>query len=304
MLVSNLLDVALSMVLIYLILSIICTAINGWVARGLSPSSRNLAQGVQSLLAGLQTPNGQLIAHSVYNHEMIKCVSAQGPLSKMLKRESHPSYISAATFASTLMDVVASASTQGVPMTFDLMREGLARLQPNETQQRLLSLVNQAEGDLTQAQQNIEQWFNQHMEYVSDWYKGKMQIVTLVVALVVTLGVNADTVHIFDVLWHDSAVRAAVTTAAQEAVKTTAPAGTSDATRVAQAQRELERLNIPLGWVEPYFPNTVMGIVGKLVGWLLTTAAVSLGAPFWFDALKAVYRARESTRSASDSDEK
>jgi len=286
------------------ILSIICTAINSWVTRVLSLSSRNLTQGVHSLLAGMQTPDGQLVADRVYSHEAIKRVSVQGSLSKMLKRESHPSYISSATFASTLMNVVALASTPEVPMTFDLMRDGLARLPQNETQKKLLSLVNQAEGDLTQAQANIGQWFKQYMEYVSNWYKEKMQIVTLVVALVLSISVNADTVHIFDVLWHDSAVRAAVTTAAQEAVKMTTPAGTSDAARVAQAQRELERLNIPLGWVEPYFSNTFMGIVGKVAGWLLTTFAVSLGAPFWFDALKAVNRARESTRSALDSDEK
>lgn len=38
----------------------------------------------------------------------------------------------------------------------------------------------------------------------------------------------------------------------------------------------------------------------KLLGWTLTAAAVSLGAPFWFDLLQKIAQIRSSTKPADD----
>ena len=49
----------------------------------------------------------------------------------------------------------------------------------------------------------------------------------------------------------------------------------------------LESLNLPLGWdrLPPMSGAPVSWFMQQLVGLLLTTLAISLGAPFWFDAL-------------------
>jgi hypothetical protein len=59
-------------------------------------------------------------------------------------------------------------------------------------------------------------------------------------------------------------------------------------------RKQLEGLGVPLGWEtgidfihplkNPNF-NTWQHVLMPLLGWLLTAAAISLGAPFWFDLL-------------------
>jgi hypothetical protein len=90
---------------------------------------------------------------------------------------------------------------------------------------------------------------------------------------------------------------------------------------IAKTINQLEELRIPLGWsfaddATPETPNPQRLIwpwsdwewsLAKLIGLVLTVAALSLGAPFWFDLLSKVARLRatgvppptaDSTRSA------
>ena len=65
----------------------------------------------------------------------------------------------------------------------------------------------------------------------------------------------------------------------------------------------LENLEaFPIGWSAP--PSSTLDWLKTLLGWIITTAAVSLGAPFWFDLLGKVSNLRGSggqaqTRKAS-----
>ncbi len=53
----------------------------------------------------------------------------------------------------------------------------------------------------------------------------------------------------------------------------------------------MERLKaFPIGWKE--VPTDLLEILKTLLGWLITAAAVSLGAPFWFDLLGKVANLR------------
>ena len=50
----------------------------------------------------------------------------------------------------------------------------------------------------------------------------------------------------------------------------------------------LNALNLPIGWAAA---NSHIN-VATIAGWALTAIALSLGAPFWFDALGKVARLR------------
>ena len=69
--------------------------------------------------------------------------------------------------------------------------------------------------------------------------------------------------------------------------------------RIRQTLGNLEQLGIPLGWqAKPKneeWPN-------KLIGLLLTTFAISLGAPFWFDILNKVINLRSSGKAPGERD--
>ncbi len=70
-------------------------------------------------------------------------------------------------------------------------------------------------------------------------------------------------------------------------------------------QRELESLNLPIGWDSA--SNVPGGWPAQLqlhwLGWLLTTLAISLGAPFWFDLLNKFIVIRSAVKPHEKSPE-
>ena len=106
------------------------------------------------------------------------------------------------------------------------------------------------------------------------------------VAAAVTVAVNADSIRMVEQLWQDDALRAAIASAAEQAV------ANGD---LSQVDERTELRAFPIG-----YPNSVRGNAFQtIVGWLLTVAAISLGAPFWFDLLSKISHLRASgTREA------
>jgi hypothetical protein len=156
---------------------------------------------------------------------------------------------------------------------------------------------------------------------VTGWYKRKAQIVILIIAAIVTVSLNADSLQMANALYTNKALRASFVAAASDLSSTT-PSGTTDA----DAQAALDALNeqvpqLPLGWkveewdrltgldtarsdAEKEEGGTISGWalgrlmvgrwVAKLLGWLATVLAISQGAPFWFDMLNKVINLRSS----------
>jgi hypothetical protein len=68
-------------------------------------------------------------------------------------------------------------------------------------------------------------------------------------------------------------------------------------------KEEVDRLSVlglPIGWNsnDPrVYPGTnALGWVSKIVGWLLTALAISLGSPFWFDLLNKFMIVRSTVK--------
>jgi hypothetical protein len=83
----------------------------------------------------------------------------------------------------------------------------------------------------------------------------------------------------------------------------TGPTGAQSCTGDCAVQK-LRSLPVPLGWHFkknpsdpqgfPFRPWRTYDFFAKLLGLLLTTFALSLGAPFWFDTLSRIARLRNS----------
>lgn len=123
------------------------------------------------------------------------------------------------------------------------------------------------------------------MARVSGWYKRQTQVVICVLSLMVAIGLNVNTVSIAERLINDDSLRSAVVQqAVNNGVKTNESLNT-----IANQIGQVQRLGIPFGWnkkpddpADPSFSKHPGRTIG---GWLLTFLALSLGAPFWFDAL-------------------
>jgi hypothetical protein len=150
---------------------------------------------------------------------------------------------------------------------------------------RLAPLVAGAQADVEGARVHLEAWFDDTMARVSGWYKRKTQIILIVIGIAVVPAINADTIKMGERMWKDDAVRAAVVAQAQ------AKPPANDLKGAADQVDRVAKLGIPMGWRGAAVPHDVLSAIA---GWTITILAISLGAPFWFDALGRLSRLRSS----------
>jgi len=210
----------------------------------------------------------------------------------------------------------ALASEYPNPLTS--IENGIEALPTGHTKQSLLVLVDKtkremalvkaefrtAEQTVEKLRLNLEGWYNDAMDRFSGWYKRWTRQVTFVLAVFVVGFANADTIMLANRLARDSALRTSINAAADTASQKIA----GDSSRTQSASQALldesEKLNLPLGWVNPLangqkdpfayerVPATPVGWLLKCFGLLITILAVSLGAPFWFDTLSKFMNVR------------
>jgi hypothetical protein len=290
---SEMLEVAIGVVFVYLLLSLLCSVLSEEIARLLAMRSGNLEAGIRNLL---NDPYGQGLAGRFYGHPLIKGLAKKGWFDQKLGREGRPSYIPSRNFALALMDIVAPADPNANPRGFSDVREAVAKLSDGAIKKSLLVLLDEAEGDLKKARENIENWFDDAMDRVAGWYKRKAQLIISVIGLLITVALNADTFMIANSLWRDTALRASIVAAAEE----TAKKGLTESDKVGELQDQLQQLSLPIGWLKPSKdyedprepPSDPLGWFYKIFGLLVTAFAISLGAPFWFDLLNKIINLR------------
>ena len=207
----------------------------------------------------------------------------------------------------------------------------------DETVKELIRPILAKSDDFKTFKAELEKWYNGYMEQVSGWFKRYAQGVVWVVAALVAIALNVDTIHLTNRLFNDNGLRDRVVA---QAIMTTKNGGetfakdtkfveylhTNDATLVDTTdskkfvvkpnltgldsiavqtaylrfvQENVAELSLPIGWVSgegksPFQPGQSWCLA--ILGWVLTTAALSFGAPFWFDLLLKLVNIRNTAR--------
>ena len=175
------------------------------------------------------------------------------------------------------------------------MLDALARLPDSCAKEALLALVKQAEGDLARVRTALERWYDDGMDRVSGWYKHRTQVVLFVLGLLVSVGLNVDSIAVGRSLWNTPAVRSYTVAQAEKFAQ---PAATANTAEAEENVKKLEELTIPIGWNKPLRSTANWGRsqAQSMLGWLLTAFAVMLGAPFWFDLLNRFMVVRSTVK--------
>jgi hypothetical protein len=312
----ELLDIGIGLAFVYLLLSLICSAVSEMTEGWLKKRASDLERGLRELL---NDPGGTGLVSKLYDHPLVsglfkgrydpsKITNGRYPTGTTL-----PSYIPSRNFALALMDLVlpASAATpsgatgataaSGTPATVNALqplRNAIATIQNPQVEKALMTLLDAAGDDIAKARENIEAWYDSAMERVSGWYKRYSQVIIFILGFVVAGLMNADTVSIARALSTDAALRSALVNEAQEYTKVQAsgaPMSVAAQEKLKKADEELRKLRLPLGWGAA-LDNSGSGWLLRVVGWLLTAIAISLGAPFWFDLLNKFMSARSAMK--------
>jgi hypothetical protein len=312
------LDVAIGLSFVFFVLALACSGINEAISSSLRWRAQDLERGLWELLRDPERAGKEataaldglkkhpLIAPMLYPKNKVDGEAApiQQTESGHLRTSSKtdfPSYIPSRTFAAALLGLEqAAVITKGVDVRTGMRKLGdsIEAIPSGPVQQALGALLTNAQGDAVAFRHSVEQWYDDQMERVSGWYRRRIQKVLWVLAFVLALALNADALQIAKRLWVDPSQRAAIVAQAQNA-------GTKTSGRGSPADT-LGSLSIPLGWHLasarkdpqgfPFYekPSMVWALFAKLIGIMVTTVAISFGAPFWFDTLSKLARLRNS----------
>lgn len=277
---STILDVAIAIVFIYLLVSLVISAINEFIAALLKSRAKNLSKGIQALL---QDPSQAGWVARLYQHPLIQSLSPPN---------SKPSYIPSRTFALALLDLIAPATMDGNRTLADL-KAGMVNL-PQPLQRTLTNLLDEAQHDVERLKTQIEIWFNNGMDRASGWYKRKTQWIQFFLGLSLVILLNIDSVHIGRTLFAvNSPLRASLVESAKSFVAQ--PGGTNRPMK--DVVEAISTASLPIGWTEVPKRDQWLTIA---LGWLITAFAVSLGAPFWFDLLNKFINVRASGKAPEE----
>jgi hypothetical protein len=200
---------------VYLLLSLLCSAVGEYIEAKLNSRAKYLQQGIR-LLLNETDGTGIDLAERLYSHGLVP------PLYRNAAKL--PSYIPSRTFAlafwnmatSAAADAQAPAGNVGVTSDLKRIREAVETQIPNqELKTALLTLIDEANGDLARARRNVEDWYDAMMDRVSGWYKRRTAVIMLVLGFVVAAAVNADTISLAKALARDGALRRSIAGAAE-----------------------------------------------------------------------------------------
>jgi hypothetical protein len=140
------------------------------------------------------------LSDSFYSHPLIKSLARPG---------EHPAYVPSKTFALTLMDILAKgqASTGTAEQRIAQIKASIDNLPDSDVKKSLQALLINGSDSVEQVQGKLEGWFDASMDRVSGWYKNRVQVWTVVIASVVTILINADTIQIAQKLMINPALR-------------------------------------------------------------------------------------------------
>jgi len=268
----------------------LCTSLNEWIARVFELRSKNLERGLKQLLADNDKTG---LVKDVLSHPLIKASAAHD-------KEIGPSYIASETFARVLVDLIDKKSEFAAKKATsrDEIIDALNKAKlPDEVELALSGLIDNANTNIDGLRENIQQWFDNSMDRISGWYKRNLQFISLIVALVLTVSFNVDTIAIGKSLWIDPVLREEIVNQAAKAVETCrGKENAEDCRYLNEAVMARDALmKLPVGWPVSIGEGSLVWLMlVKLIGWLITAFAVSLGAPFWFDVLDKMNSIRSS----------
>lgn len=307
---STVLDAAIGLVFVFLLASLIASAVREGLEAWLKTRASHLEAGLREILRDRE---GIGLVKQFYNHPLINSLflGDYAPNQKLqtgwmlfTRGRNLPSYIPSSNFAIALMDMAArgpqvtDSSAVTASVTLESIRANVGSIENPAVQRALLIAIDRADGDLAKAHANLEAWYNSAMDRVSGWYKRSTQSILLALGLVMAVALNINTVRIGATLYHDQSARSMVVESAKKA--------STGVMNYDAAMTDLGDLSLLIGW-----PNTFQGVqyeiahywVSDLAGWILTAFAISLGAPFWFDLLNRLIVIRSTVKPHQKSPE-
>lgn len=290
------LDIAIGLVLMFLVLSLMGTVLNEFISTTVDLRAKTLSGAIQKLL------DDPTLRSAFLNHGLI-----DGPKQVLGK---DPSYLSGQTFALAILGAV---DPNNPAPNFKQAEDAIKLIRTDSNvKDALLAQLKKADGDIEKLRDGIATYFDASMDRVTGLYKKYLRQITFAVGVGIVVVLNADALNVATSLWKDSSLRAQMVETARGMTNDAAKPGTNDdyAARLNTLDQSIRPL--PIGWSASqikseisswtklsekygFWPVVFHGAwwtLVKIIGLGITVFAISLGAPFWFDMLSKLMNVR------------
>ena len=267
MLGSTVLEVAIGLTFCYGTVALIVSTLQEALAAAFRLRANTLLAGVKSML---NDPRFDGLARAVYLHPLVN-PHTDGTQPDERDMRTRPSYIEPAHFAIALVDSLWKA-----PGDFAQLGNAIETIPDPQVRQVMRGLYGRAR-DLQQFQDMLAGWFDNAMARMSGTYKRRQLLISLLLALLLAILFNIDSIHLFRTLWQQPALAAHLHDA---------PGALDPAVFDAM-------MALPIGWTRfPPVANADFAL--QVAGWIVTASTALFGAPFWFDLMQRVVRMRST----------
>lgn len=267
---STVLEVAIGLIFCFASVALIASSIYEAAASWLNLRSRTLLCGLTELL-NAKTDSGRELLLTIYN-DALAHPAGNGTAESLKEVKNKPAYIPSKDFALALIN-----SLQKISGKMDNLDEAIQAVKDDQMRDLMQSLYRKADANLDKFQHELATWFDAGMGRLSGNYKKRSQIWCFVIAFIIAVGFNINSMHLFETLWLHPASVAQLNVTGQNLEV------------AGKAYDQLKKL--PIGW-NGDFEVSKLFVFSSIVGWLVTASASLFGAPFWFDLLKMLVRLR------------
>lgn len=292
------LTIIVGLVFVLLLLSLLATTVMELISSFFSLRGRNLTDALRNMLA--RTDKDEQVLKAFQNNSLYKQLSQQYKRTSAGQRP--PSYMNPDTFQSILFDIILKGED------VSKLKDKINELPDEDLRNVLNQLLNDANNELTEFKLQIEKWYNSVMDRASGWYKRFTQQILIGVGLVIAIIFNADTLSIYAQLESDPAKLASIAQLAEDfaqngegVVYKANPANfkenAAEINSLLNNHIDAIRSPLGLGWDAEdldFSKYSLYDWLAKLVGYIVTALAISMGAPFWFDLLRKLVNIRSS----------
>ncbi len=309
---SQILEIVIGLVFVYLLLSLLATTVSELVLQYFVSRGEHLQMVIKTML---NDENSQALGEKFFGHATIRKFYNTPDGVK-------PSYLSSRSFSRSLVEVLTDEADSGI--AFGKLEETVSALPVGETRIALQSLLKNANQNVHQFHTDVENWYNETMDRATGWYKRKVQFALVIIGLCISILVNADTFEIASTLANDPEARKHIVEMAVAYVENAEEQGNNESTTPASGdslentRQKIEALNakidklvneqiaststvLGMGWsAENCMPGGLSWlqkawwVLLKILGWGITALAISLGSTFWFDILKKLINIRNA----------
>lgn len=225
-------NVALGLVLMYLMLSLFCTVINEFIATLTNLRSRYLKSAINWLL------EDEDLKRAFHANGLVQSIQPrlgmlrklfQGALKRRTRASAAPgaapakpapagsnwqaSYIDGKTFVAALFSTLASLKQPLEPNA--LKAAALARTKMGGVLGDVLSAeIDAAGADVEKLKDSLARWFDKSMDQISGVYKRRLKWISLAVGIVVAFVLNANSITVAQQLWQNAELQQRVATLA------------------------------------------------------------------------------------------